>query len=47
MSQDDFRKGATLDGAYTILETVGTGGMGTVVKAERSAEEQVVALKYC
>ncbi len=47
MGLDEFKPGATLDGKYHILDKVGFGGMGTVVKAERLTDRKVVAIKYC
>jgi eukaryotic-like serine/threonine-protein kinase len=47
MSRKDFKPGAILRGKYEILDLLGTGGMGRVVKAKRIEDGAVVAIKYC
>ncbi len=42
-----FKPGETLDDKYHINNIVGAGGMGTVVRAERLGDKQIVAIKYC
>lgn len=47
MSRKNFKPGAILRGKYEILDVLGTGGMGRVVKAKRIEDGVVVAIKYC
>lgn len=47
MSRRNFEVGGTVSRRYEVLEHVGHGGMGSVVKAKRLRDEEIVAIKYC
>lgn len=42
-----FSIGYIIDDKYEVVDHVGTGGFGTVLKVKQLEDEQVVALKYC
>ena len=42
-----YGPGDVIDGRYSVIEPVGRGGMGTVVKVEDRLDGSVLALKYC
>ena len=44
-SSDPFIGRQILDGQFRILERIGTGGMGSVYKAEQAAMSRMVAIK--
>lgn len=47
MSVDEFQPGEIVNGRYEVIDIVGQGGMGTVVKAQRQEDGEIVAIKYC
>ncbi len=47
MSCDEFQPGEVINNRYEVLDIIGQGGMGTVVKARRKDDGEIVAVKYC
>ena len=47
MSLDEFQVGHTVNELYDVIQYVGQGGMGSVVKARRLRDGEIVAMKYC
>ncbi len=45
-NQDDPRVGSILQGRYKVLESVSSGGIGSVYKAERTQLGRIVAVKF-
>lgn len=47
MCETVYQPGDVINQRYEVLEVVGQGGMGTVVKAKQLKDEDIVAVKYC
>ena len=45
MNFDEFQPGEVINNRYKVLDVVGQGGMGTVVKANRKDDGEIVAVR--
>ncbi len=43
----EFDNGDLVDSRYEVLDNLGSGGMGTVLKVKDNEDENIFALKYC